>query len=223
MTGRTANIAGVHDPLSTKLRGTMAKKKRPHGGEASAQTGILEATVRLLCERRGADITMDEVARAAGCAKGLVHYHFKRKDQLLVAAAASMWEQRTGAWRRALGSNDAKASINAAWSLLIADSSSGTVAACAALGMRKEELVVQSVNSGRATFARGVTEELLQLLNRMGLEATVPIGELGTLLAAIVEGIGLQLGSGVDREKLEQAWAAFWVGLLSLTRSERPG
>ncbi|MDH4042891.1 MAG: TetR/AcrR family transcriptional regulator [Gemmatimonadota bacterium] len=201
----------------------MPKKKQPVGGNGSTKSGILDATIRLLRERRGADLTMDQVAQAASCAKGLVHYHFRKKDQLLAAAAGRMWEDRAAAWRRALDAEDPKASIGAAWNLLATDSSTGVAAACAALGMRREELIVQSVNSGRVALARGVTEALDQLLGRMGREATVPIGELGTLLAAIIEGIGLQLGSGAGQDELEQAWAAFWVGLLSLTSSRRSG
>lgn len=201
----------------------MARKKQQTEGDGGTKSGILDATIRLLRERHGADLTMDQVAQAASCAKGLVHYHFRKKDQLLAAAATRMWEDRAAAWRQALDAKDPKTSIRAAWNRLAADSSTGTAAACAALGMRKEELIVQSVNSGRVALARGVTEALDQLLERMGREATVPIGELGTLLAAIVEGISLQLGSGTSPEELEQAWAAFWVGLLSLTRTRRPG
>lgn len=195
-----------------------AKKSRSAGGDPTARATILEAAVALLRERRGAEITTDDVARRAACAKGLVHYHFKRKDQLLAAAAARLWEARTQEWRRALAHSDPKAAISAAWELLASESSSGSAGACATLGTRPEELVVQSVNAGRADFSRALAAALGQLLDRMQLEPGIPLGELGALLAAIVEGIGLQLGSAADRAELDQAWAAFWVGLLSLTR-----
>jgi hypothetical protein len=59
---------------------------------------------------------------------------------------------------------------------------------------------------------------LERLLARLGLEPSVPASELGALFVAIVEGIGLQLGSGAPADDMEQAWSAFWAGLLSLTR-----
>src|SRR3989304_5753325 len=52
------------------------------------RTSILDAADRLL--RRGGGGTVDEVAREARCAKGLVHYHFKTKAALLAAAAARL-------------------------------------------------------------------------------------------------------------------------------------
>lgn len=197
----------------------MAKGKRQIGPEN--RKAILDAASGLLRERRTGDVTTDEVAKRAGCAKGLVHYHFKRKDQLLAASATSLWEGRAGAWTEALSGRDPGAAIGAAWKQLRSEASDGTAAACTALGLRHDELVVQSVNTGRGGFAKAVTQSLDGLLGRMRLTPTVPASELGTLLAATAEGISMQLGSGAPEAELEQAWAAFWVGLLSLTREKR--
>lgn len=195
----------------------MAKEKP---GSATRKV-ILDAVTSLLRERRAGDATIDDVARRASCAKGLVHYHFKRKDQLMAAAAAELWDARSHAWREALDRPDPKDSIGSAWHLLTSEASTGTAAACAALGFRSENLVVQSVNEARASFARSLTGALDRLLTRMDLATSVPAGELGTLLGATAEGIALQLASGADPAELEQAWAAFWVGLLSLTDPKR--
>ena len=43
---------------------------------------IVEATIALLQERGATGTTTDRVAVAAGCAKGLVHYHFGSKASL---------------------------------------------------------------------------------------------------------------------------------------------
>jgi TetR/AcrR family transcriptional repressor of bet genes len=200
----------------------MAKRKARQGSsEPGARDAILAAALALLRARRGADITTDEVAVKAECAKGLVHYHFKTKDQLLAAAAEQLWRQRTDSWTAALGSVTPKAAIRAAWETLLAEASGGTAAACAALGLRTDELVVRSVSAGRTAFARDVAAALAGLLGRLGLEPSVPVRELGALFVAVVEGIGLQLGSGAAADDMEQAWSAFWAGLLSLTRPGR--
>jgi len=191
-------------------------------GASEARGTILDATTALLRERRTGNVTTDEVAKRAGCAKGLVHYHFKRKDQLLAAAGARLWDERSTAWARALGGDDPQSSINAAWDQLKAEASNGTAAVCVALGLGPDELVVQSVNSARASLAKSMTASIEALLGRMGLAPSVPASELGTLLAATAEGIAMQLGGGAKPAELEQAWAAFWVGLLSLTRPARP-
>lgn len=195
-------------------------KKKPRAGslDTGAHDTILDAAVMLLRARCGADITTDEVARKAQCAKGLVHYHFKTKGQLLAAAAEKLWRERSDSWVAALGAAAPEAAIRGAWATLIAESSGGTAASCAMLGLRADELVAQSVSAGRAAFSRNVAGALEQLLAQLRLEPAVPVAELGALFAATVEGIGLQLGSGTPAEEMEQAWSAFWAGLLSLTR-----
>ena len=196
----------------------MARRRAGQDRSLDARETILSAAIELLRERGGTNITTDQVATKAGCAKGLVHYHFKRKDQLLAAAAERLWQERTDAWTGALASKGPKDAIQRAWRILVGESANGTAASCATLGMRSEKLVVQSVSDGRASFSRQIAAALQQLLAHLSLEPSVPVTELGALLVATVEGIGLQLGSGAPAEELEPAWSAFWAGLLSLTR-----
>jgi AcrR family transcriptional regulator len=197
----------------------MARPRTADSPEAGSS--ILEATVDLLRERRTGDVTTEEIARRAGCAKGLVHYHFKSKPQLLVGAAERLWIARSTAWTGALGVGDPQTAIGAGWQLITKEATDGTAAACAAIGLGNDELVVRSVNTSRRAFASALTGATSTLLGRMGLAPSVPTSELGTLLAATIEGITLQLGSGAESDELEQAWAAFWVGLLALTRPRR--
>jgi AcrR family transcriptional regulator len=182
----------------------------------------LEAAVSLLREGGGTSVTTDQVARRADCAKGLVHYHFKRKDQLLAAAAVSLWRDRAASWTAALGARSPKTAIRQAWGTLVTETTSGTAASCATLGLRPERLVVQSVGEARAEFSRSVATALDTLLAALGLAPMVPVRDLAALLVATVEGIGLQLGSGAAADDLEPAWSAFWAGLLSLTRPAAP-
>jgi AcrR family transcriptional regulator len=195
--------------------------KRRSAGGPEARSAILDATVALLRERRAGDVTTDEISRRANCAKGLIHYHFKRKEELLAGAAERLWGGRAAAWAQALGMSDPHDAIAAGWKLVEAEASSGTSAASAAIGLGGDQLVVQSVNDGRRAFAAALTMASEGLLRRMGLRPSVPPSELGTLIAATIEGITLQLGSGARPDELEQAWAAFWVGLLALTKRDR--
>jgi AcrR family transcriptional regulator len=192
--------------------------KRRSAGGPDARAAILEATVALLRERRTADVTTEEIARRTNCAKGLVHYHFKRKDQLIAGATEQLWTARATAWSGALGLSDPRASIGAGWQLLETEAANGTAAICAAIGLGSDELVVRSVNDSRRRFTTSLTDATQALLGRMGLVPSVAASDLGTLLAATIEGISLQLVSGAKPDELEQAWAAFWVGLLALTR-----
>jgi hypothetical protein len=76
----------------------------------------------------------------------------------------------------------------------------------------------QSVRRGRAELVRALTDGLVELFAHMARAATVPPSEIAALLAALIEGLGLQLASGEPAHQLEAAWSAFWAAALSLTR-----
>ena len=56
-------------------------------GESETRTRILEATWRLMEERRGHDVRMRDVAEAAGASRQAVYLHFGSRAELMVATA----------------------------------------------------------------------------------------------------------------------------------------
>ena len=56
-------------------------------GELETRTRILEATWRLMVERRGQDIRMRDIAEAAGISRQAVYDHFGSRAELMVATA----------------------------------------------------------------------------------------------------------------------------------------
>jgi AcrR family transcriptional regulator len=193
----------------------MAKRSTKEPGGARSRDAILEAAVAEVLHWRGADLTTDAVAARVGCAKGLVHYHFRTKEQLLAAVAAKLWASRQEAWGSTLKTADAKDSIAAAWGTLLEEGRDGTALAAATLGARREQLVVQSVNDGRDEMAASLTSSVRDLLTGLQLRTSVPAEDLSALLLATIEGLGLRIAGGADPVRLEPAWAAFWAGLLS--------
>jgi AcrR family transcriptional regulator len=183
-----------------------------------ARRRILAAALQVVTRDPGATATIDQIASVAGCAKGLVHYHFKTKDGLLAEVATGLWTERASDWRRALSHRDPGAALGAAWTLLQSEASDGRLRAGAGLGLAKSEMAGQSVRRGRAELVRALTDGLVELFAHMARATTVPPSEIGALLAALIEGLGLQLASGEPAQQLEPAWSAFWAAALSLTR-----
>lgn len=181
-----------------------------------ARVTILDASDRLL--RRGGGGTVDEVAREAHCAKGLVHYHFKTKAALLAAAASRLGERRRSRWTEAFQAPTPNAAIKRSWTLLVSESRDGTIRAWTALCAEHDKVTVRAVNSESASFSTAIAGATDGLLKELGLAPTVSIEEIGLLLAGVVHGMGLQLESGMEAEQLQGAYAAAWLGVLSLTR-----
>ena len=67
-------------------------KKRTNS-EKSKQS-IVAAADALIRRKGAANVTVDQVAKEAGCAKGLVHYHFKTKRGVIEAVAQHLAASR---------------------------------------------------------------------------------------------------------------------------------
>lgn len=181
------------------------------------QAAIVAAALRLLKNKGAAATTIEAVAREAGCAKGLVHYHFKTKPALLAAVARQLGTQRRQDWNRALRNSEPKAAIDQSWALLLREARDGTLRAW--ISLPSSGLTGQAVREELTGFAAMLGEVLGAFFELLGLEPTVPLGELGSLLAAVVHGVGLELGSGTDPQRLQGAYAAAWVGILATSRA----
>jgi len=185
-----------------------------------------EARQRILAEAitltktNGADsLSVESVAKAAGSAKGLVHYHFKTKQGLLSAVAEEIASERKQNWSSAFKAPSAESAVQQTWDLLTEESTNGTAKAWQTLVGSEGRLTDGLANNLRMDFSKTLCSSFFSLLRReLGLTATVTETEVGRLLEAVIEGMGFQLMGGVPQEELEGAYSAAWLGVLSLTR-----
>lgn len=198
------------------------KKRTPSKDRERSRQAILDAAIRRLRRVPAPALTVDAIAREAGCAKGLVHYHFKTKGALYAAAADRIWSDRAAAWSDALAADDPATAIGKSWDLLTREGRDGVTRACSSLHATDDEVTGRAVRDATARFAAAIAGATEGLLRRVGLRATVPLDEVGALATSVIVGAGMQLGAGGTARALEGAYAAFWAGLLSLTeRAER--
>ena len=71
-------------------------------GAGESQVRIVRAAYRLAGERGVQRVSLEEIAAAAGVSKGLVLYHFKTRDNLLLAMMRWVLEEVAGRIRRAV-------------------------------------------------------------------------------------------------------------------------
>jgi AcrR family transcriptional regulator len=161
---------------------------------------------------------MDRVANEAGCAKGLVTYHFKTKGDLLAAAANGLFAEREHLWKSALSAPTPEAAISRSWRVICDEVDQGFWRALSSLGAEIDKVTVRTVNNRQEEFCRTLALSVRDLLAGLALEPTVPGEELGHLVAAALQGFEIQLASGIARPHVESGHAALWVAILSLTR-----
>ncbi|NIM48831.1 MAG: TetR family transcriptional regulator [Gemmatimonadales bacterium] len=190
----------------------MPKKR----AKVEAKDSIISAALELI-KRRGADgVTVEGVAKAAGCAKGLVHYHFKTKRGLLEAVAQSLAGVREVNWAKAFRAPTPKDAIDRSWMLLTTESGDGSIRAWTSLFGSSSILPDQTVRASLTGFSLALGKAVDRMFRDLGLQPRVPPSEIGWLLGAVVNGMGLQILGGADRHELEGAYAAAWLGILSL-------
>ena len=106
---------------------------------------ILGAAESFTKERGAGAVTVEGVARAAGCAKGLVHYHFKTKSGLIESVAQRLASYRETRWREAFDAPSPEEAIDRTWSVLTEESNDGTLRAWTSLLLTESGLTDSTV------------------------------------------------------------------------------
>jgi len=196
----------------------MAGKTDKADENQRARSRILDAAEHLLREKPHRNITIQQIASKAGCAKGLVNYHFKTKDALLAAVADRLADRRATEWASALGGLNVTRALSESWALVLKESSEHPTQVFEALRAAGSEKTVRSVNDSQSAYFAALSSGALGLLERAGFAPTIPAADLGALIACGIEGFVRAAAQGIPAQRLEPSYAALWAAALSLTR-----
>lgn len=168
---------------------------------------ILTAATDLLGAAGLAGWSVDKVAEGAGCAKGLIHYHFGSKDTLLAEVRTRLEfarrEARLEAFREASGT----AALDALWAVLEGEVSGGRY------GARLDLVRYFGPDSSRA----GAADDLrLTAAAAQALEVpATALTEEATVLGASLDGLQLRLLQGEPPAVVREGFERVWLGVLS--------
>lgn len=179
---------------------------------------ILNAAADVLKTSGAAAFTLDAVATAAGCAKGLVHYHFGSRTQLLIAANDRLWDRREQDWANALRARAPEDCIRQSWALLVSEATSGVTRGWLSLLTEPDRALGAAVRRRMERFETAVQGAIAGLLDNLGLEPTIPPDEWSRLVTASAYGLALQLVARGKSPALEADYSAIWLSALGLTR-----
>jgi AcrR family transcriptional regulator len=166
---------------------------------------ILVAAKSVLVRKGLAAWTIEDVAREAQCAKGLVNYHYKTKAKLLAHVGESLREDRIGRRLAAL-ENEGATALDALWNTLTAEVRSGEVAAWLSLSALPD----QAVHHGLRSQAR----ELRRLEEAANRAFAVSDPNMGQLIDSVLTGFQIALLNGHEDQVVREAYHRFWLGIL---------
>jgi AcrR family transcriptional regulator len=168
---------------------------------------ILNAAIDLLVHQGLANWTVEEAARKAGCAKGLVNYHYRSKQELLVQAAESI-RSRRAADRLAALETPGTSALDRLWSELTREVASGRFAAWLSL------LAGGEPYRRAASLKENDTGAFTAALDRaLGLEDQLETS--AALIEATLDGLQLRLLQGAPAAVAEEAYQRFWLSVVA--------
>ena len=162
----------------------------------SGKERIVSATIKLLQKHGPVATTTDRVAVAAGCAKGLVHYHFRTKSALWSEIVQTLGKRRHERWAKAF--SGAKWAVTDTWKIVLADRREGIVRLIASIGGEDRD-TDDAISSVTQQFSRTMTEAVRRFLDRMEMDPGVPIEQLGWSLSSVLHGTIIQLDAKPGR------------------------
>lgn len=182
---------------------------------------ILAVATELLGKGRGASFTLDDLAASVPCAKGLIHYHFRGKNNLLEELIRAAADARRARWTDALSRADPEQAIRSTWELVLEEVRTGVELALANLLGTTDRQVDRALKDATREFAEALRLGALGMLERTGLKPTIPMDQISWLLASVIRGTVWHLHADAPRATVQESYAVGWLGVLSLTESIR--
>jgi AcrR family transcriptional regulator len=164
---------------------------------------ILAAAIEVIALHGLNNWTVEEVANRAHCAKGLVNYHYRSKQELLTRAAETIRDDRC-ARRLTAAQVPGSRALDRLWETLTKEVETGWFAAWLSL------LAADDPLRKAAAPETGESSRLAAALSRsLGL-GTLLVAE-GALIQATLDGLELRLLSGAPAGETEEAYHRFWL------------
>jgi AcrR family transcriptional regulator len=205
-TAASAKDAGAREVAAGKGTSRVVEGKRPRRViEGEKARRIVEAMRRSVARRGTAGSTFDRVAREAGVSRGLLHYYFGTKEQLLVEAVRRECEVRMELLEQRLaGARTGEDFIG-----LMAQNLQETVREdpdfvtlmfeLFTLSRRNEDIAVEYAELLRRT--RGQVADMLALAQREGVvRLHAQPDAVAEILFALADGFALRMLTEPDRD-----------------------
>ncbi|MGH2625302.1 MAG: TetR family transcriptional regulator [Anaerolineales bacterium] len=161
---------------------------------------LITAAVNVLAHEGLTRCSVQAVAARAGCAKGLMNYHFRSKHELLAAVAARLAHDRAEGRLQALRTHGTRG-LDALWEVLVDEIASGEARAWMAL------LVERRIPRDLHLEAR--------VADAAAAALRLPPGSVPPdALVAGLDGLQLRLIQGCDPVTLRDTYDRLWLSLV---------
>jgi TetR/AcrR family transcriptional repressor of bet genes len=167
---------------------------------------ILSAAIDVISLHGLNNWTVEEVANRAHCAKGLVNYHYRSKQDLLILAAETLRDDRAARRLAAVQASGSRA-LDRLWAALTTEVETGWFAAWTSLLAADDPL-----RRAAAERAPSSTAFVGALSRSLGLDDQLT--RQAPLIQAALDGLELRLLQGAPAPETEEAYHRFWLSVV---------
>lgn len=187
------------------------------GSSRGAAAGrILEATSACIIQKGAADVSLQDVAEAAGVSKALIHYHFHDKGELLARLVEWLRAGLVARQATALTGVSASAALDALWQWLSDELDRGDLRALLDLSLVQGDAVEIAVSATALARREAAAAVTAQLFAALGLRPRVPAPLIADAFVAFVDGLALDRVVAPERNP-RISFDVFWLAMLGLT------
>jgi len=194
----------------------MTTRDTPTGTRGAAAGRILEATSACIVRQGAADVSLQDVAEAAGVSKALIHYHFHDKGELLARLVEWLRVGLVARQETALAGVSASAALDALWQWLSDELERGDLRALLDLALVQGTAVQAAVHATAAARREAAGNVTMHLFDALGLRPRVPAPLIADAFIAFVDGLALDRVVAPERNA-RVSFDVFWLAMLGLT------
>ena len=163
--------------------------------EASRQL-VIDAAITTLAKRGFANTSVSDIADAAGMSKGVVHYHFKSKDDLMARVLEQCSRKMSERVRRAWGApgtpqEKIRTALREMWATRTDGSPEVRVLADMMAQAVHDELLRKPMAGLFHEARQEMVDEFVKCFREVGLTPKVPAHIVPKLVMATLDGMGL--------------------------------
>lgn len=175
---------------------------------------LASAADRLAAAGAGA-VSLQGVAAAAGVSKGLIHYHFRDREALLVETVEWLSGAVIAREGRALAGVSPVGAVDALWRWLDAELARGELRVLVELAGAPEPSVRTAARVAAAARRGAAAHTVAALFAALSLRPRVPVDLIADALVAFVDGLAVH--AALDQASNPRvAFDVFWLAMLGL-------
>ena len=201
-------------PVTTASSTPVSVPATPARGAAAGR--ILEATSACIVQKGAADVSLQDVAEAAGVSKALIHYHFHDKGELLARLVEWLRAGLVARQETALTGVSPSAALDALWQWLSDELERGDLRALLDLSLVQGTAVQAAVRSTATARREASALVITKLFQALGLRPRVPAPLIADAFVAFVDGLALDRVVAPERNA-RLSFDVFWLATLGLT------